>query len=368
MEIQFRQLDILIATQPMPDEYQDARAVISCNDCSAKSQTRYHWLGLKCSVCHSYNTVEHKLLHMPGVNDEEEESLRTASGPNDAHEGGQATNALPVVLDERVLANAATASGRRPSLTSTRRGLGPQCVDIPRQQQSIFLSDPVSPPRRSALAGLFANRNRQSPSSSGADQPQTSTSANNPSTPSPSNYFPRPSSFAPSSPAATAAAVLASAAAFVGLGNYSASAPSGPAANTATTTFERPIPGTTATTRTTRRRTRGRSVNETAGATTTGADYNSDDYTDDDQESRWGEDMVTLEDVLGFLGRSPRRLVPVPGDGTTSIRDLIEEEEEDEDEDESDEDDDSGRDDDDLDEEEEEGEHGGFELDLIGHR
>lgn len=369
MEIQFRQLDILIATQPMPDEYQDARAVISCNDCSAKSQTRYHWLGLKCSVCHSYNTVEHKLLHMPGVNDEEEESPRATSGPNDANEGVQATNALPVALDERVLENAVTASGRRPLVASTR-GRDRRCVDITRQQsQSIFLSDPVSPPRRSALAGLFANRNRQSPSSSSADQAQTSTtSANLPSTPSPSNYFPRPSSFAPSSPAATAAAVLASAAAFVGFGNYSASAPtSGPAANPSSTVPERAIPGTTART-SGRRRTRGRSVNEAATATTQGVDYNSDDYTDDDQESRWGEDMVTLEDVLGFLSRSPRRLVPVPRDGTTSIRDLIEEDEEDEEEDES-EDDDSEREDNDNDEEEEEeGEHGEFELDLIGHR
>ncbi|KAJ4385119.1 hypothetical protein N0V85_008223, partial [Neurospora sp. IMI 360204] len=90
MEIQFRNLDIAIATQPMPDEYQDARAVISCNDCSAKSQTRYHWLGLKCSVCHSYNTVEHKLLHMPGGNDDEdEEEPRAATGSSDANEGAQ---------------------------------------------------------------------------------------------------------------------------------------------------------------------------------------------------------------------------------------------------------------------------------------
>ncbi|KAK3397396.1 hypothetical protein B0T20DRAFT_256807 [Sordaria brevicollis] len=361
MEIHFRQLDILIATQPMPDEYQDARAVISCNDCSAKSQTRYHWLGLKCSVCHSYNTVEHRLLHMPGVNGEEEQSRRAASGPNGVNEGVQATNALPVAVDERLLTNAGTVSGRRPSVTNTR-GRDPRCVDVTRQQQSIFLSDPVSPPRRSALAGLFANRNR--PSS--ADHPQTpTTSANLASTSSPSGFLPRPSSFAPSSPAATAAAVLASAAAFVGFGNYSASAPSGPAAANGTTIPERAIPGMTAA-RATRRRTRGRSVNEAAGVTMAGTDYNSDDYTDDDQESRWGEDMVTLEDVLGFLGRSPRRLVPVPGDGTTSIRDLIEEEDEDEDE-EDDSDDESDKDYD-PDEEEEEGEHGGFELDLIGHR
>ncbi|CCC07543.1 hypothetical protein SMACR_06745 [Sordaria macrospora] len=368
MEIEFRRLDILIATQPMPEEYQDARAVISCNDCSAKSQTRYHWLGLKCSVCHSYNTVEHKLLHMPGVNDDEDEGgPRATIGSSGVNGTGQGVSVLPVALDEHVLQNAATAGGRRPSVT--------QCADITREQsRSIFHSDPISPPRRSALAGLFANRNRQSPSSS-ADQPQTSTSTNLPTTPSPSNYFPRPSSFAPSSPAATAAAVLASAAAFVGFGGYSASAPSGAAATTTT------IPGRAATGTTTRTRTmtrtRGRSVNEagiaadgttTTTTTTAGADYNSDDYTDDDQESRWGEDMVTFEDVLGFLGRSPRGLVPVPRDGHTSIRDLVEEEDDEDEEEESEEDDDDDDENDDLEDEEEEEGVGGFELDLIGHR
>lgn len=66
MEYQFRNYDIAILTQPMPAEYRDARAIISCNDCSAKSQTAYHWLGLKCTICNSYNTIQHKLLHMPG--------------------------------------------------------------------------------------------------------------------------------------------------------------------------------------------------------------------------------------------------------------------------------------------------------------
>lgn len=98
---------------------------------------------------------------------------------------------------------------------------------------------------------------------------------------------------------------------------------------------------------------------------TTSADYHSDDYTDDDEENRWGEDMVTLEDVLGFLGRSPRRLVPVPRDGHTSIRDLIDEDDED---DESGEGESEEENDDDDDDDLEEIGDGGFELDLIGHR
>ncbi|KAL1876912.1 hypothetical protein VTK73DRAFT_8989 [Phialemonium thermophilum] len=65
METQFRNFDIAVATQPMPPEYKDARAKILCNDCRAKSQTAYHWLGLKCSICSSYNTVQLELLNMP---------------------------------------------------------------------------------------------------------------------------------------------------------------------------------------------------------------------------------------------------------------------------------------------------------------
>ncbi|KAH6640739.1 zinc-ribbon-domain-containing protein, partial [Chaetomium tenue] len=69
MEYRFRQLDMQILHQPMPPDYADSRAVISCNDCSAKSQTAYHWIGLKCAVCNSYNTTQLQLLNMPGGGD-----------------------------------------------------------------------------------------------------------------------------------------------------------------------------------------------------------------------------------------------------------------------------------------------------------
>lgn len=58
MESQFRNLDVAIQSQPMPPEFRNTTAVILCNDCSGKSTVRYHWLGLKCSICRSYNTVE----------------------------------------------------------------------------------------------------------------------------------------------------------------------------------------------------------------------------------------------------------------------------------------------------------------------
>ena len=62
MESQFRNLDVAIQTQPMPAEFQDTTAVVLCNDCSGKSTVKYHWLGLKCSICRSYNTVELQIL------------------------------------------------------------------------------------------------------------------------------------------------------------------------------------------------------------------------------------------------------------------------------------------------------------------
>jgi len=62
METQFRRLDHHIDEQPMPEEYRDNRAYVFCNDCNSRSITKYHWLGLKCSNCHSYNTTQLELL------------------------------------------------------------------------------------------------------------------------------------------------------------------------------------------------------------------------------------------------------------------------------------------------------------------
>ncbi|KAI0124904.1 CHY zinc finger protein [Xylariales sp. AK1849] len=62
METQFRNLDIAIEHQPMPGKFQDTRAIVLCNDCSAKTTVKYHWLGLKCAVCASYNTSQLQIL------------------------------------------------------------------------------------------------------------------------------------------------------------------------------------------------------------------------------------------------------------------------------------------------------------------
>ncbi|KAL6816794.1 hypothetical protein V8C40DRAFT_78699 [Trichoderma camerunense] len=74
METQFRNLDLAILSQPMPPDFRDTKAKILCNDCSARSTVAYHWLGLKCSICRSYNTVE---LQIMGQN---AESLQPAAG------------------------------------------------------------------------------------------------------------------------------------------------------------------------------------------------------------------------------------------------------------------------------------------------
>ena len=36
--------------------------MIYCNDCSAKSTVKYHWLGLRCGICDSYNTAQIQIL------------------------------------------------------------------------------------------------------------------------------------------------------------------------------------------------------------------------------------------------------------------------------------------------------------------
>ncbi|OAX79980.1 hypothetical protein ACJ72_05693, partial [Emergomyces africanus] len=73
MEAHFRSLDRTIKDQPMPPDFMDTRALISCNDCSAKSAVQYHWLGLKCEICYSYNTTQIRLLT---ASDDVEESSR----------------------------------------------------------------------------------------------------------------------------------------------------------------------------------------------------------------------------------------------------------------------------------------------------
>ena len=65
METQFLKLERAIEAQPMPEEFRDTKAWVACNDCLAKTKVKYHWLGLKCAVCDSYNTVQLSLMSNP---------------------------------------------------------------------------------------------------------------------------------------------------------------------------------------------------------------------------------------------------------------------------------------------------------------
>lgn len=62
MEAQFRIMDTEIEHQPLPPPYADWRSIVTCNDCSAKSNVKFHFLGQKCDNCRSYNTNQVKLL------------------------------------------------------------------------------------------------------------------------------------------------------------------------------------------------------------------------------------------------------------------------------------------------------------------
>lgn len=62
MESQFRALDNEISNQALPTPYDSWRCLISCNDCSARSNVSFHFLGLKCETCRSYNTNQNRLI------------------------------------------------------------------------------------------------------------------------------------------------------------------------------------------------------------------------------------------------------------------------------------------------------------------
>ncbi len=74
MESQFRGLDRAIEAQPMPEGFRDMRVLVSCTDCRAKSISPYHWLGLKCGVCHGYNTRQIAIINQENQLDETTEA------------------------------------------------------------------------------------------------------------------------------------------------------------------------------------------------------------------------------------------------------------------------------------------------------
>lgn len=184
MESLFRKWDQNIAEQPMPPEWASARAIIYCNDCEAKSQTLYHWVGLKCSICKGYNTREVQILNAPGS---APPTTATASPPGaddavagtppptaasveTAGTGATAPSALvPVATEVTTAATAAAASatvaaqagGAAPTDTAHRSSAssGPRDIAQPRRSVSHMPGAsvggmrtmlPVQPPERYA--------------------------------------------------------------------------------------------------------------------------------------------------------------------------------------------------------------------------
>ena len=65
MELQWRKMDECLESQPMPEQYEDTRAWITCNDCHMRNCVPFHWLGNKCLMCDSYNTNQVSLVNEP---------------------------------------------------------------------------------------------------------------------------------------------------------------------------------------------------------------------------------------------------------------------------------------------------------------
>ncbi len=121
MQAQFRILDIEISRQKMPNPYCNWRCVIYCNDCYAKDNVPFHFLGLKCCNCRSYNTVQLKLIKPISDSDEEYDD------DDDDDEG----------LHEERLRNLMNSSGRQrhsieearaPEIDITMEVEGPQAI------------------------------------------------------------------------------------------------------------------------------------------------------------------------------------------------------------------------------------------------
>jgi hypothetical protein len=55
VQLEYHDLDKDILNTPIPEELKEL-TIIYCNDCENKSSAIYHYKGIKCSICSSYNT------------------------------------------------------------------------------------------------------------------------------------------------------------------------------------------------------------------------------------------------------------------------------------------------------------------------
>eukprot|EP01080_Neovahlkampfia_damariscottae_P008630 gene8630-577_t len=57
VELDDKYLDEVIEKTPMPDELKNEKVKILCNECQEKGDCMFHFYGLKCQKCGSYNTA-----------------------------------------------------------------------------------------------------------------------------------------------------------------------------------------------------------------------------------------------------------------------------------------------------------------------
>ncbi|KAF4459015.1 hypothetical protein FALBO_14234 [Fusarium albosuccineum] len=170
MESQFRNLDVAIQSQPMPPEFRDTTAVILCNDCSGKSTVRYHWLGLKCSICRSYNTVElnivggERMLAQPSMNEEGQPLTGPRETSRDASTSVSGNRiAVPVSNRRRHSSHGVEAQFRAPDRVA--RSVSPVNLGF----DSIMAHLPPDGESDDDILGLWRSRNRGNESSDGDD-------------------------------------------------------------------------------------------------------------------------------------------------------------------------------------------------------
>jgi hypothetical protein len=55
---QWKQMDLALASTPMPEEYRNKSVAVLCNDCGSKGLVPFHVFGFKCpnAICGGYNT------------------------------------------------------------------------------------------------------------------------------------------------------------------------------------------------------------------------------------------------------------------------------------------------------------------------
>lgn len=155
----------------MPDEYINNRAFVFCNDCNSRSVVKYHWLGLKCAVCDSYNTAQLELLgaESPAIQERADRAQELGVG-----EAGMTASQSQTPNDglmspaSRLSTGQGTPSFTRQNSTGETPSDTPRsAITIPSRRDSPFHNLPNSPSRpnraRSPLVGSYFGTGQRLP-------------------------------------------------------------------------------------------------------------------------------------------------------------------------------------------------------------